>query len=600
VGVVGKLSVLTHNIFDFLHRLAGSPPEKSTTSGETLRNDVETARFSSSFRNILGEMRKRSSVLIAALLTVGTVACVTTVGREASEAAAGRTWFVAPAGDDGDVGTVEAPLQTIERAVEQAASGDTIVLGGGVYHESVQVYGKSVHITSAPGQRAVLDGARPVEGWTASGGDWVVEGWTREFDVESGGPVSNDRPLAGRPDQVFLAGTQLAQVTSRDAVAPGSFFHDTAADRLWIGDDPNGRLVEASDLAWGLYFNKADGSSLADVTVQRYATRSGDMAALRVYSNGVNVSGVVVQHNARMGLSAIGSDIHVGDSTFNGNGYLGVHGNDLDGFVLERSSVQANNVSGFDEFHSAGGVKLTSSTRVTIRENDVSHNRGPGIWTDLDTNNVTIVANLVERNSRAGIEIELSDRVNALSNVALGNGEAGIWVVESQNVQVLHNASFDNVNGIEVEEGPRRDVAAVRVANNTLGRSAPGSVGLLGVNDWTEQRSAEDMGVTIEQNAFWVPPTSATPVLTRLGNWPKQFSITTDIDAQRNGVNGSSQSMTSSAESNPFVNSVAAYDYRWLDSGTTGTPLTPGAAEALGVVAGTALPIGPIAPVVQR
>ncbi len=45
---------------------------------------------------------------------------------------------------------------------------------------------------------------------------------------------------AGLPDQVFIDGQPLIQVTSRADVRPGRFFHDLAGDRLWIGDDPVG------------------------------------------------------------------------------------------------------------------------------------------------------------------------------------------------------------------------------------------------------------------------------------------------------------------------------------------------------------------------
>jgi parallel beta-helix repeat protein len=545
-------------------------------------------------------MRTRPPQMIAAVVTFVILALASVVGGAPSSVAAARTWFVAASGSDGASGSNDAPLRTIKNAVDRAASGDMIVLGGGVYRESVQVYGKALHIASASGQRAVLDGARRLDGWTASGGDWFTAGWTAQFETETGGPVAPDRAVAGRPDQVFFEQIQLRQVNSRDAVIPGTFFHDAASDRVWIANDPTGRTVEASDIGWGMYFNKADGSSLTNITLRRFATERRNMAALRVYSNNVTISGVVVRDSARMGLSVIGSNIRVSDSTFNGNGYLGVHGDRLNGFVLERSSVQANNVAGFDGFHSAGGVKLTSSTGVTIRDNDVSYNDGPGIWTDIDTTTATISGNLVEHNRRAGIEIELSSDVNVLNNVAVRNGEAGIWVIESQNVQVMHNASFDNVNAIEVEEGPRRDVANVRVDNNTMGRSAAGSVALLVVNDWTEQRSAAQMGVTIAANAFWVPPTSATPAISRIGNWPQPYAFATDIAAHLASTGQHSQSVMSSAAANPYANSAATADYRWLSSAVSGTPLTAGAAGVLGVSAGARLPVGPTARSTQR
>lgn len=45
-----------------------------------------------------------------------------------------RTWFVAPAGDDAAVGSIEQPFATVQRAQQAAAPGDTVFLRGGTYH----------------------------------------------------------------------------------------------------------------------------------------------------------------------------------------------------------------------------------------------------------------------------------------------------------------------------------------------------------------------------------------------------------------------------------------------------------------------------------
>ena len=111
-----------------------------------------------------------------------------------------------------------------------------------------------------------MEGARAVTGFVASGGDWYAGGWTTEWRKTTGLFIHPNRPEAAYPDQVFLDGTPQRQVLSRSAVVPGTFYHDRAADRLWIGHDPTGKLVEASDLSYALYFNNADGSRLTNVT----------------------------------------------------------------------------------------------------------------------------------------------------------------------------------------------------------------------------------------------------------------------------------------------------------------------------------------------
>lgn len=548
--------------------------------------------------------RARSTRLLGLCLAV---ICLSTVivavgaagDRPAAEAA--RTWYVAPWGDDRASGSASKPLETIGWAVRRAGSGDTIVLRSGTYHEQVRVYGKRLDIRSQAGERAVLDGTVRVEGWRSSGGDWYSDGWIQQFYSERpGGSVAANHRVAGYPDQVFVDGRPLRQVLSRSAVVHGTFFHDTDADRLWIGTDPTGRRVEASDLRWAFHFLRAHGSSLTDVTVRRYATEARHMGAIRAHSNDLVIDRVTSELNARVGISAIGSRIVVRDSRFVDNGHIGIHADRASTLVIERTAVIGNNKAGFDPMHSAAGVKVTSSVGVTVRDSDVSRNNGPGIWTDLDTNYVSLVRNLVERNGRAGIEVELSSNVNVLGNVALDNGEAGIWILESRNVQVLHNASYDNKNAIEVEEGPRREVANVRVHNNVLARGKGRSRALLDVNDWTRERSATQMGVSIGSNAYWIPATSGTRNISRWARWPERPADAQDLDAHRSTTGQAAGSLVSTAGANPFVRSTATLDYRTPPDTTAGSVVVGNAAVELGVPSGSRPPIGPLTVVVRR
>ncbi|MEM1331827.1 MAG: right-handed parallel beta-helix repeat-containing protein [Actinomycetota bacterium] len=541
----------------------------------------------------------RSTVVWFAALLLATTLPVAAAVADYQPVGASRVWSVAPWGDDAAPGTLDAPVRTVRFAVRVAAPGDTIELRGGVYRETVQVYAKALTIRSRDGERAVFDGAVVVDGFRPESDRWVADGWTTQFHRESsGGPVANDHIVAGYPDQVFLDGRPLRQVLSLAEVMPGTFFHETDADRLWLGDDPTGRLVEASKLRWALYFNRAHGSRLENVTVRRYATEARQMGAIRAYADRLTMSGLLVEQNARMGLSAIGRQVVITDSSFLDNGYIGVHGDRLDTFVLEESVVRGNNREGFDPFHSGAGVKVTRSRGVTVRESDVSANGGPGVWTDLGTQFVTIVRTVLADNRRAGIEIELSSDVNVLSNLALDNGEAGIWVLESQNVQVLHNASFGNVNAIEVEEGPRRDVRNVRILNNTMGDPAPGTRAVLDVNDWTAERSARDMGVIADHNAYWLPDGADAP-LSRWGRWPEQLAWSGDLDQHRSVTSQGWNSVVvePDADANPLARAIDVLDYRGRDELQRGAAVTGQAAADLGIESGDIRRIGPVAPI---
>lgn len=72
-------------------------------------------------------------------------------------------------------------------------------------------------------------------------------GWTHQW-VNDTPPASINLscPLAGHRDMVFGDGVALTLVASRSAVGPGTFYVDYTSNILYIGNNPNGHIVEAA------------------------------------------------------------------------------------------------------------------------------------------------------------------------------------------------------------------------------------------------------------------------------------------------------------------------------------------------------------------
>lgn len=510
-----------------------------------------------------------------------------------STADAATVWHVSTTGADSSTGSADRPLRSINEAVQRASSGDSIEIQGGVYRESVQVFRKALDIKSAPGERAILDGSVPVDGWTKGSLGWFIDGWTTEFEPNFGAMVRPEFRTAGYPDQVFVDGEALAQAAGDDVWRTGHFRHVTDADRVWIADDPAEREVAISNRSWGIYFNEAHGSSLTNVTVRRFATERRHIAAIRAYADGLTLSGVVVEDNAAIGLSVIGNGVTVTDGRASDNGYIGIHADRASDLTIDSMSVVGNNRAGFDPFHSAGGIKTTRSSGIVVQHSDVSWNHGPGIWTDVSSSDVAIVGNLTEHNHRSGIEVELTDGAVVAGNTALRNGESGIWVLESQQVEVWNNAAFDNVWQIKVEEGPRRDVASVTIRNNVIGSSRGGGGALLDVNDWTENRSADQMRVTADHTVFWRPVDSPT-VLSRWGRWPSSLAVSSSLGSHRSETGQGTGSVSLSGVETFPARAARCPDYRGVESLASGAPISATIAALLDVAGVTDVTPGPV------
>jgi hypothetical protein len=178
----------------------------------------------------------------------------------ASYAAPAGAIYVSPTGNDAAAGTQAAPVKTIQRGVNLAPAGGTVVVRAGTYRETVTI-SRTVTVQNYPKEAVWLDGSSPVTGWVADGSMWRKDGWTTRFDssptytqgakdstAANWGFVNPDYPMAAHPDQVFVDGAPLEQVKSKSLVKAGTFFLDQATSKLYIGTNPTGKTVEASTI----------------------------------------------------------------------------------------------------------------------------------------------------------------------------------------------------------------------------------------------------------------------------------------------------------------------------------------------------------------
>lgn len=511
-----------------------------------------------------------------------------------ADSPAAATWHVSPTGSDRANGTATAPFLTITRAVNTARSGDTVRVADGVYRESVQVYRKSLDIVGASQTGTVLDGTREVLNWTPAGPTWTTP-WSTNFErpFEDIQMFENKR-IAGSPEQFFLDGTALTEVATSAEVTPTSFYYDRAGSVVHIGADPYGRLVEGSVLQWGLHLDGADRSTVTGLTVRRYATSQRQLAAVRVHSAATTVRDVTVDSNSYVGISAIGAGIEFDRLSATRNGQIGVNAFRANDFQLVDSTITFNNTERFNWSWAAGGLKATNSSRLFIAGNFVVNNQGPGIWFDLDIEDSVIARNVVRDNRRSGLMIEVSNRNIAVDNIITGNDQAGVYVLESQDVEVWHNAVFDNWWDVRILEGPRRLIENVDVFNNILGGEVPSREAILYADNWEAKRSAKDFGLQFDDNRYWWPMSSSGRWISQFADWPAGLLLSTTIEQHGSRIAGQGgDDDLSRAAANPFVRDVARNDYRQPDGAPAGAMLPDDVAAVMGRSAGVRLPAGP-------
>lgn len=342
------------------------------------------------------------------------------------------------------------PGDQIQAIVDQAPAGAHFVLAAGVYREQQIAPRDGDIFEGEPG--AVLNGARVLDGFTRDGAVWWIDGQTQRG--EAAGSCATPDALADIedyrgcrfPEQLFFDDEPLWQVTSLDELAPGRWYFDYDAGRIYVVDDPTSAAVEASTTV-AAFISTASDVTIRGLVVEKYSNPTQTGAIQAAGASGWIVEDNEIRLNHSYGLR-IGPEMLVRNNNVHHNGHLGIGGIGSDA-LIEGNEIAYNHTGGFSEEWEAGGLKIVLSDGVVIRDNWVHHNQGRGLWSDIDVINLVIADNLVEWNSRAGITHEIGHSARIINNIARNNGLGfDVWLWGAQ--ILVQNSSDVEVSGNQV------------------------------------------------------------------------------------------------------------------------------------------------------
>jgi hypothetical protein len=482
-----------------------------------------------------GRRARACALLLVAVCSVGATPAEASTSSSEALARPG-TLHVAKGGRDSATGRAGAPLRTIGAAIDRARSGDRIVVHGGSYHEEIEIpQGKRLSLASAPGSRVWIEGSRRVTGWRSDGGRYVHTGWRPEFDSsptyhwgepdndEAGWAFINPRhPMAAHPDQVWVGRRAQRQVATRSAVRPGTFFVDEAGDRLYVGTNPRGRSVRATDIAKAISIRGA-GSSITGIGVRRFAPSVPHMGAVTVEAAGVALSHMKIVKNATTGLHVTARGATLSDLRLRRNGMLGASATYADGLRATGLRIRRNNTERFNTSPVAGGLKVGRTRGILVRDSVFSHNAGTGLWFDESSYDVSVLNTTMRNNLRHGLALEISARAVVADTVIARNAGDGIKVNNTSHVSLWNNTIVGNGRPLNIVQDdrdpadpgtPGRDPRRpepdptmswvnrpVQVHNNIVTASKAANC-LLCVEDYSGRFSAEELRVHASGNVY--------------------------------------------------------------------------------------------------
>lgn len=271
---------------------------------------------------------------------------------------------------------------------------------------------------------AIISGAMLLTQWSQENGKWVNQDASKPIIPYISNP-SLPHYRTNSPQELYLDDVRLKRVTSLAALtSEDQWYYDITSPqkKLHIRFNPAGRKIELTGLTrYAIDGSSAEGVTIRNLIVEKVATpvqsaavsigRNGLCERCEIrwcYSTGLNAQANAVarenylHHNIQTGLVSQGG-----------------------GTVIERNEIAYNTDAPFEGIDwEMGGVKVANTVGgITFQHNYVHRNKGPGIWTDVDSENIVIKHNIIENNDWEGILIELSWSSHVHHNIIRGNGQ---------------------------------------------------------------------------------------------------------------------------------------------------------------------------------
>ena len=597
------------------------------------------------------------SLLVVGAMTGGLVPAVTTPAPASAAVAAAPdplplpptsypvpagAVFVSPTGSDANPGTESAPLQTGHAAVGRAAAGrmTTIVFRAGEYRERIGDVAAPVTLQPYPGERVWFKGSQVIapSQFVADGTAWRLDNWNPAGVCRATPPAydecmnplhfNDDNPVGGDPQLVFVDGEPLRQVATREELHAGTFFHDGAANRTYLGSDPAGRTVEITTTKSALHlFAGAEGSVVRGLGFAQYGSSQNETkepAALIVQAAGVVFEQNTIARNAAAGLliNADGGRVSLNAIIENGANGINVHRSanlTIEGNRLSRNNTERIGYSGGYDL-AAAGLHAGRMTNATVRDNVIEFSQGNGFWCELSCIGLTVVRNVFRANAQHGLLHQVSGAAIVASNVAVGNGATGLAVIGANHVRLYNNTSVANGTAIAVQEDARPtcpgdddcptdaeralgitwDTADTTLVNNILAggtSSAPLLATVDGNNDASGKRVGADGMIPAAQQHHNAYSRAAADTPASLVQWCRVSGVALQYKSLAEFQAATGRDAGSRYQESSYLVAPAAGDYRLVPGSpeeTAGAALPADVAAAIGVPASGPVRLGAV------
>jgi len=338
----------------------------------------------------------------------------------------------------GELIFVPNDYEKIQWAVDNASSGDTIIVRDGIYPENVVVNVENLTLRSENGSVSTS----------------VVAA------------INTSDVFRVTANSVTITGFTIRNATAGEGIYLSSVHHCTISENI------------ASNNGNGIYLSSSSNNTLTGNT----ASNNGDGIRLDSSSNNNTISSNYAYNNSYDGIRLSSSSNNTISSNYACNNGEGIRlyssgnntisgnyaYNNIEGIYLRISSNNNTISSNYAYNNSNYGIRLSSSNNNTISSNYAYNNSYDGIRLASSSNNNTISSNYAYNNSYDGIRLASSSNNNAItSNYAYNNSE-GIRLSSSSNNNTITSnyASNNSYYGIYLYSSSNNNTITSNYASN--------------------------------------------------------------------------------------------------------------------------------------
>ncbi|MCA9381227.1 right-handed parallel beta-helix repeat-containing protein [Candidatus Dojkabacteria bacterium] len=264
-------------------------------------------------------------------------------------------------------------------------------------------------------------------------------------------------PRCSYNHELFIDDVRQRHVSSKSEVEVGSWFFDYDNDRIYIGENPNGKKVEVSKTSYAFVpkfttsTNTNNNVTIKDLTFEKFSNwaQRGVIKSAHAGTQYTVTNGWVIENNEFINnhgpAVSFNSNWIVRNNLIHYSGQMGLGGSG-DNAIVQGNEIAYNNQAYFSCQWECGGAKFARTNNLVVDGNYVHHNLGPGLWTDIDNINTLYKNNTVVNNNLEGIKHEISFDVEIKDNFVAYNGDTfNTWLWGAQiNIQNSRNAYVHN------------------------------------------------------------------------------------------------------------------------------------------------------------